>query len=277
MIQRQSVMVGIPTDSNRVTIQVVGLLDALRVSSFEEDAAFDVHFCLQHGRTPVEYARNIIVGEFLRSNCDKLWFIDDDMLPDHSVARLLHSDADITCAQMYKFDHPDPEKGTTVGLGLCAMKKKANGLYHPIVTEPGCMAVQEVDAVGTGCTIISRRVLEDRRMWYDNVYTLPEGTVIDGNVDDGKRPFVPAVFKFLRAPSGYPLVGEDVDFCARAKALGYTVKVDLNAVSGHWKEIDINQAGELARETVNRIVRGIKTDDGKVYKYTVVKDDEAVA
>jgi len=250
--------------TNRITIQIVGVLDALRQASKDPDAAFDVHFLIEVAKSPVEYARNVLVGAFLKSDCDKLWFIDEDMLPDSSVARLLHSDADITCARMYKFDHPNPAEGKEVGLGLCAMTKIETNLYRPLAPSLGDTAIQECDAVGTACTIINRRVLEDRRLWTDNIYTTVDGKTIDGNVPDDAREYAPAVFRYPRGPNGVGIMGEDIDFCVRAKALGYSIKVDLNAVCGHWKSIDIDQAGFLAQKTVERVMRGIQLEDGRV-------------
>jgi hypothetical protein len=264
-------MVAIPTMTNRVTIQVLGLLDALRQSAHDSDAAFDVNFQIEMGKAPVEFARNVLCGGFLRSNCEKLWFIDEDMLPEASAARLLHSDLDIISARMYKFDHPNPFEGKTVGLGLCAMTRKANGLYQPKTPEVGEPAIQECDAVGTACTVIARRVLEDRRMWTDNVYTTVEGETIDGNEPRPDKEYAPAIFRYLRAPSGAGLMGEDVDFCERAKTLGYSIGVDLNAICGHFKPINIDDAGFLAQETLKRAVAGIVLEDGRTIQVDVAK------
>jgi hypothetical protein len=257
------VMVAIPTMTNRITVQIVALLDAMRVTSFDDDAAFGMEFCIEVGRSPVEFARNILCGAFLKSDCDKLLFIDEDMLPESSVVRLIYSDSDIISARMYKFDHPNPEKRTTVGLGLCAMRRLETGFYRPLAPEIGDHAVQECDAVGTACTVISRRVIEDRRMWSDNVYVTADGNTVDGNEMVSGREFAPNIFQYPRAPNGMGIMGEDIDFCERAKALGYKISVDMNAVCGHWKSIDIDQAGFLAQETLKRAVAGITLEDGR--------------
>lgn len=264
MNKRLSVMVAIPTMTNRITIQIVGLLDALRQGESQPDSSIDLQYAIVHGHAPVEYARNILCGAFLRTECDKLWFIDEDMLPEASVVRLLHAEADIVAARMYKFDHPNPEKGTTVGLGLCAMKKQENGFYRPVTPSLGEFSIQDCDAVGTACTVIDRRVIEDRRLWRPNVYTTADGVTIDGNVDTGKGDWAPNIFSFPRAPNGMGIMGEDIDLCSRAKELGYRIKVDLNAVCGHFKPIDIDQAGFLAQETMKRALEGIRLEDGSV-------------
>lgn len=263
------VMVAIPTMTNRITIQIAALLDALRVSSFDTDAAFGMQFCIEMGRAPVEFARNLLCGYFLRSDCDKLWFIDEDMLPESSVVRLLYSDADVISARMYKFDHPNPEKKTQVGLGLCAMKRLETGFYRPLMPELGDPAVQECDAVGTACTVVSRRVLEDRRLWSPNVYRTVDGDMIDGNEMKPTGEYAPNIFQYPRAPNGAGIMGEDIDFCERVKALGYSIAVDMNAVCGHWKHIDIDQAGFLAQETLKRAVAGITLEDGRTIQVDI--------
>jgi hypothetical protein len=263
------VMVAIPTMTNRVTIQIAALLDAMRVSSFDPEAAFGMQFCIEMGRSPVEFARNVLCGTFLQSDCDKLFFIDEDMLPESSVVRLLYSDADIISARMYKFDHPNPAKGTTVGLGLCAMRRLDTGFYRPVTPEIGDPAVQECDAVGTACTVIDRRVIEDRRLWAPNIYTTVDGDVVDGNEMITGREYAPNIFQYPRAPNGMGIMGEDIDFCERAKALGYRIAVDVNAVCGHFKSIDIDQAGFLAQETLKRAVAGITLEDGRTIELDI--------
>jgi len=266
MKKRLSVMLAIPTMTNRVTIQIVGLIDALRRGAMDDGSEFDLHYSIEMGKAPVEYARNVLCGAFLRTDCDKLWFIDEDMLPESSVVRLLKSDADIICARMYKFDHPNPDEGKTVGLGLCAMNKNDRGLFSPLMPSVGEPSVQDADVVGTGCTVIARHVIEDRRLWSTNVFTTMDGKTIDGNLPPERGDYAPNIFRTVRAPNGAGLCGEDVDFCRRAKALGYSVKVDLNAVCGHFKAIDIDQAGFLAQETVSRVLGGINMADGSVLK-----------
>ena len=266
MRKKLSVFVAIPTMTNRITIQIAALLDALRQGSTEADSEFDLKFQIEMGKSPVEYARNVLCGAFLKTDCDKLWFIDEDMLPYASVVRLIHSEADIACARMYKFDHPNPDKKVDVGLGLCAMTKAPNGMYSPLMPEVGAPAVQRCDAVGTGCTVIARRVIEDRRLWSDNVYSTLDGKTIDGNVPTDDGDFAPAIFRHPRAPNGMGLVGEDIEFCERARSLGYTIEVDLNAVCGHFKSIDIDQAGFLAQKTVERVFAGLQLEDGRVLK-----------
>jgi hypothetical protein len=266
VIDLPSVFLAIPTMSNRVTIQIAAFMDALRLASLQPDTAFNYEYAIENGRAPVEYARNLLVGSFLRSSCDRMLFVDEDMIPESNVVRLVYSDADITVARIYKFDHADPVKGVQVGLGLCAMSKKPNGLYAPILADIGSPAIQECDAAGTACMMIRRRVLEDRRLWSDNVYTTADGKTIDGNEMPESGDFAPAVFRFRRSVNGCGIMGEDVDFCERAKRLGYSIKVDLNAVCGHFKEINIDEAGYLVHESLKRAVGGIKLEDGRIVK-----------
>ncbi len=266
MAKRQGVMVAIPTMTNRITIQISAFLDALREAARDPEIDMDVSYTIEYGRAPVEFARNILCGAFLRTDCTHLFFIDEDMLPNPNCIRLLHSQADITAARMYKFDHPNPVKGMDVGLGLCAMTIMPNGLYRQMLPEIGSPAVQECDVVGTGCTVIRRHVLEDRRLWATNIYKPVDGPDVDGNIMTPSGDYAPNIFQYKRGPNGVGIMGEDVDFCERAKALGYKIVVDLNAECGHFKQIDIDQAGYLAQKTLQRAVAGIKLEDGRIIK-----------
>ena len=106
-------------------------------------------------------------------------------------------------------------------------------------------------------------------MWFPNVYTTADGEVIDGNEPRPDKEYAPAIFRYQRAPSGAGIMGEDVDFCERAKQLGYTVAVDINAVCGHFKPINIDEAGYLAQETLKRAVAGIQLEDGRTIQVDI--------
>jgi hypothetical protein len=62
------------------------------------DPAFGYQFSITVAPeiSPVHYARNLLVGIFLKeTNADFLWFIDNDMMPDESSLEILNTDADI--------------------------------------------------------------------------------------------------------------------------------------------------------------------------------------
>ena len=253
------IFVAVPTIDNRVTLGLNEFIIILERASRADDNPFIFSFRGVNGFSPVEYARNYLVGEFLKSDADSLWFIDADMLPDESAARLLYVEADICAGRMFRFDHKNPAIDTSKhpGVALCAMQRiEKTGKYAPLVPMVGDAAVQEVDAVGTGSMIIRRRVLEDRRMWFDGTYFGLTGEPADLYDEEGDVRYAPAVFRFPRKPNGQPIIGEDLDFCYRAKSLGYTIKVDIEAKFGHHKTVDLDQVVELAYVASTRAVEG---------------------
>lgn len=75
----------------------------------------------------------------------------------------------------------------------------------------GDRPLQEVDAVGSGCMLVSRRVLEGLRHPFSRLY------------DD----------------DGLVIRGVDMQFCARAKAAGFQVWAHYGYPARHFKEVDL--------------------------------------
>src|SRR3990167_1091307 len=82
-----------------------------------------------------------------------------------------------------------------------------------------------VDASGTGGLWISKKVIDDKRMWLT-----PEGDV----------------FQTLNAPDGQVTKSEDLDFTHRATMLGYTLKANLGVKWAHYKRIDLRSMEDKA-------------------------------
>ena len=114
-------------------------------------------------RQRVDKARNHMVMEALRGGFDYLFFVDDDNpIPPDTLIRLLEDDKDIV-------------SGTILGRNansdgihpICcfeAKQVKADGkplkLYYPMLDFKDEGPLHKVDAVGTGCLLIKRNVLE---------------------------------------------------------------------------------------------------------------------
>lgn len=72
--------------------------------------------------------------------------------------------------------------------------------------------------------VIKRHVLEDKRLWL-----APEK--VDGVVP---------MFRWPRAITGATLGTDDLDFCKRARALGYKITAAPGVQWGHFKEVDLH-------------------------------------
>jgi len=89
---------------------------------------------------------------------------------------------------------------------------KGNKKYKTITGE-NMYGLTEVDAIGTGCIMIARRVLEDVKAPFMNVY--------DEN--------------------GIRKAGLDLEFCKKAKSKGYKVWAHLDHICSHWTDVDLRQ------------------------------------
>lgn len=115
-------------------------------------------------RQRIDKARNGIAMEALKGNFDYLLFVDDDNpIPPDTLQRFLEDDRDIVVAPILgRNPSPDGEHR------LCAFYSReirlADGrplrLYDPIRQFREMGPLHRVDAAGTGCMLIKRRVLE---------------------------------------------------------------------------------------------------------------------
>ena len=257
---RETVFVAVPTINNRLTVAVHDFLMSLALTASDPSCPFQFIFKTVNGLSPVEYARNRLVGEFLKTHADRLWFIDDDMLPKESAAKLLHVDADIAVAKMCRFDHSNKNTGLSAGVALCAMMKSTvtPGKYHAIAPQPGDRLIQDIDAGGTGAMLIRRKVLTDPRIQLSGDYIGLAGKECTVSTNKEDHDYAPPVFRFQRSPSGQPILGEDLDFCERAKDLGYSIKVHLGASFGHYKQVDLDEVVDMAGDAIKLALESTK-------------------
>ena len=161
----------------------------------------------------VALARNAAVAEFARSKCSHLLFVDDDVtVPPHAITRLVAA----------------ADGGTRVALGCYpGVKTFGDGttrVYVVLVRDGGGLedchltwpdGVVGVQAGGAGCMLIPRGVVEKIPYpWFRF-----QGTYVPG--------------------AGIVTMGEDIDFCLRARAAGFPVVADGGVRCGHRKEVDL--------------------------------------
>jgi hypothetical protein len=108
-------------------------------------------------------------------------------------------------------------------------------LHRPVYND----GVEDVDGVGTAMMLIKRHVLEDRRLWQHPAYFAFDGTPMVMGEEDA-----PPVFREVRKPNGQLDISEDLDFCYRAKQLGYRIVVNHGAKCHHHKRVDVLQVIE---------------------------------
>lgn len=248
MFDAKKILVAIPTLGGKTNVGLIRFLAMLE----RWDAPWEFAWCYFPGLSGHDYARNRIVAEFLRQpDLDAVWMIDDDMVPTEDSVRLLDVDGDIVGGAAPIWNASAPGKNPSILISGFRKNVDKPG-FSSVMFDP-VNPVQDVDALGMACTLIKRHVLEDRRMWGETRYLDPDGKLVDIAEDDGSETWAPPVFRFVKAPNGKQLRGEDVDFCWRAKQLGYSVRLHLGSPWGHLKTANVSDiaqlAGSIARKT----------------------------
>lgn len=99
---------------------------------------------------PIDHNRNIIVDEFLKTDCTHLLMVDSDVVPPDNVVDMVHNDVPVCCAHV-----STSINGETIPVG---MTKVEGGYAHNF--EHSAPALHKVDATGTGCILIKREVFD---------------------------------------------------------------------------------------------------------------------
>jgi len=170
------------------------------------DGRYDLHFSFPM-YAPISHARNRIAREFLAAeqHFDYLLMIDSDVAPSRNPLDLVEDDLDVA-GYIYPIWKADQEPGHEVMWCVEPLGELVVG-----------QGLVEVAAIGTGCVMIARRVLE--------------------------HPAMRAPFTERFDEDGLLQRGEDLAFCDRARAAGFRVWADLGAKCSHQKLIDLRQVG----------------------------------
>jgi hypothetical protein len=237
LVKTERVFIGVLAFGNTTNVSLVQMAHELPGVSADPSNRFEFTWDVQAGTQPQEYARNLLIGKFLRTNCDTLLMIDDDMIqhgwltlavldtPDYDIA------GPIQLMFMPKRKASETEEAREPAIYPCAFMftdREEMSKIRPVWPMRDTK-VMTVDAVGSGCMAIRRHVLEDERML----------------LEPGLDP--PALFKNQYRANGERIRGLDVDFCRRATMLGHTVRVNWRAEIGHHKRVDLNQVEEYAK------------------------------
>jgi hypothetical protein len=226
---KRHIFIAIPSRDSRIHIPVATFALEAAKQNLRKNCPFRFSTGLLENVEPTEYARNILVTAALdqkgKNKIDAIWFVDEDMKPTFPDSfEMLDIDADIVAgiAPILGKDITKPSFTWNLYKEVTEPGKVNDTSFFPI--RPEGTAPMDVDGIGTACMIIKRHVLEDRRLWLapDKV----EGVV--------------PLFQWPRAITGATLGTDDLDFCRRARSLGYTIKAAPNVRWGHLKEVDLH-------------------------------------
>jgi hypothetical protein len=165
---------------------------------------------------PTDNCRNQIVKRFLEHDADYLLFLDADNPPMKSPLELVGLDKDILAlpTPIWYSKVAEKNKGERPIVWNCFDFVDTTGGWREHVPKEG---LQEIDAAGTGCMIIARRVLERVRPAFYREWTK------DGTVS----------------------VGSDLLFCKRAKEAGFRCWAHYDYPAMHFKERELVEIHQL--------------------------------
>jgi len=161
-------------------------------------------------RMQIYQARNLAVKQAIEGDYDYLVFIDDDMIvPENFLNQMMMESRDIYCA--LSVDRKG-ENQIKVFKQVPYIDKTMTFRYEHIPNEELGEGVVEIGATGMACTGIKRQVFKD-------VY----------------ERYLGACFEFRNEVVGSTKLhlSEDLDFCDKAKRLGYRIWVDTELITGH--------------------------------------------
>jgi len=165
-----------------------------------------IEYCLYQGDCHVDDARNKLVAEFLKTDCEKLMFIDSDIEWNaKELIRLVQHDVDVV-AGIY------PHKSDTLTFPVALLGETVEEINNLI----------EVAAVPTGFLCIKRHVLE----------TLAEQAEKFEDKSTGET--IPLIFE--RTVNNGKRMGGDFTFCYKWREIGGKIHID--------HEIELTHVGE---------------------------------
>jgi len=165
-------------------------------------------------RDNIVFARNKISSIALERKADYLLFIDDDMVfePD-ALIKLLDNKKDITGALTFLRREPHEPSIYT--------KNSDGETYDPVIMwKPNSLI--DIDALGMAFTLIKSDVFIKMKKISQ---------------------FRNQIYGFF---THFPLPGEDLNFCTRAKEIGFEIFCDTSVVAGHIVEKIISYGDYMA-------------------------------
>jgi hypothetical protein len=232
------IMIGLPAYDFKVSVKL-----AIALAQFCVEApshGVDIQICNISGCSVVSRVRNLIVKDFMASECTDLMFIDSDITFDpKDIFRLMAWNI-------------DPKKGIVGGIPVARKKgsiyistldqDKDGGIYM------NAYGLVKAKRIATAFMLIRRDVIQTL---IDNH---PEWQYHDDRVENGHPDkFCYSVFDFQSKPDGY--VGEDYTFCDRAAEHGYEVWIDPTIKLGHLGMTEF--AGSFGEEFLYPLINSV--------------------
>jgi hypothetical protein len=232
------IMLGLPAYDFKVSVKL-----AISLAQFCVEApkhGVEIQICNISGCSVVSRVRNLIVKDFMASECTDLMFIDSDINFNHEdIFRLMAWNS-------------DPKKGIVGGVPTA---RKKGSIYISTLEQDddggiymNAYGLVKAKRIATAFMLIRRDVIQTL---IDNH---PEWKYHDDRVENGHPDkFCYSVFDFQSKPDGY--VGEDYTFCDRAREYGYEIWIDPTIKLGHMGITEFE--GSFGEEFLYPLIRSV--------------------
>lgn len=223
MTRKTKVYMGIPSRGTRSDLQMYVLRDLEKLYGDKIEFVYPER-CTY--RMFHDFARNEVVKDFLKTDCDILWFLDSDVCPPLHVLDLVTKHGEhweLAGAPYPVFMTPDGQ--TCPQVVMCVYMEGPKGLHASAVPQKGA---QFVDGLATGCIFIKREVFSKLQEPY-----------FEFKYDEKSRKITE---------------GEDLGFCRKVAEHGYKFFTDFSMVCKHFKEVDLLDVNNYAIDYANKAV-----------------------
>lgn len=177
------------------------------------------------GRIFHDFARCAMTEDFLKSDCDVMWFLDADIVPHPDIMNVFdkYEEWEMAGAPYPVFMTPPGENDPAI---VYTVYKLVNGKMAaaPVPTSGS----EYVDGIATGCIFLKRSVF-----------------------DKLEKPY----FEFKYDPETRRLIeGEDLGFCKKTAALGKQFYIDYSLVCKHFKKVELLDINDYCIRLQNKAV-----------------------
>ena len=188
--------IGIPTTGDMHQTLLGALMD---MAEQVHQVTFFKNICIEH-------SRNMMVKQFLEeTDADYLLMMDSDNTPSRNPLELMALDKDIMICPTPMYRAANTDAGVRLSWNVLRWDGEH---FQP---HEDCEGLQKVDAGGTGCMMIHRRVLEG----------------------------MPNPFERIFDDEGLVMYGSDLWFCKKAGDRGFETWAHFDYPCHHYKEMDL--------------------------------------
>ena len=158
----------------------------------------------------VDNNRNTIVDNFLKSDFDYLLMIDEDTVPFLNPIDLVDMDKDVIILPALTFQKNQENPV------IFNIYEKDGRYYKTLVC--GKEKFVEIDAGGTGCILIKRKVLEKIKRPFESVWN---------------------------DKTGIREKGSDIYFCEKVKSKGFKIWTHWDYICDHYKTLSLFDVADI--------------------------------